>query len=366
MGIKQFIGKAKFFTKKNAPQILLVAGIAAEVGSIIFAVKGAAKSKTQIESAKWTMEDLDDNVACASYFEYLNEVRAKNGLETYDVLAIDNATKEKEKKKIIRRTTLSVVRNMAPAVALFAISTACRIGQYKILNNRLIATTIAYEALDQAYKRLDRTFEDYRSRVREKYSEEEDMKLYWGEDICPDGKNVHIKGVDADGNEVDFVTPVTNAEKGMPWYSIYAKKRKNDSYNADVEIQHIRAVQNLMNDRLSSIGYVFLSEVYEALGIPVDTQCVGIGWISKEHTLPGDDSDGYIDFGVLGDANRAKDPSIAAWQDGETNEVLFDFNVDGPIYHRLDAINKVREREEDLWKVDRAAYLRDRPIPYHV
>lgn len=364
MSIKTLVAKSKFFCKKNSPAILLGVGIAAEVAAIVFAAKGAVKANDAIGCAKLDLEDLDDREACEEYFDYINSQRILKGLDPVDIS--DEKTIKKERRAIKRKTTMSVVRAFAPAIVLTGVSVFCRVEQYRVLNKRLIACTIAYEALDQAYKRLDQTFSDYRERVRTKYGELEDNKLYWGEEICPDGENLKVKTVDENGNEVEELVPVKNAEKNLPFYSIYSKAYKNQSKAPGMDVMHIKAIQNWANDRLSANGYVLLSEVYDAFEFPIDSQCVGIGWISKEHLIPGDDGDGYIDFGVLGDANLARNPDARDWAEGKINSVILDFNVDGPIYNRLDAINKVEERNNELYMTDRAAYYRDKPTPYHV
>jgi hypothetical protein len=83
----------------------------------------------------------------------------------------------------------------------------------------------------------------------------------------------------------------------------------------------LRAQQQWANDRLHAHGYIFLNEVYEALGLERSQAGQLVGW-----KLNGN-GDGYVDFGLY----SIGDESNRAFVNALEPVVLLDFNVDGPI-----------------------------------
>lgn len=86
------------------------------------------------------------------------------------------------------------------------------------------------------------------------------------------------------------------------------------SRDPDINLLVVKNVENRMNDRLRAEGYVFLNEVYEALGIERSPAGQFVGW----------------SFLVLGD-NKIK---IDIEDRGDAIFAL-DFNVDGVIIDKM-------------------------------
>ena len=86
----------------------------------------------------------------------------------------------------------------------------------------------------------------------------------------------------------------------------------------------ITCVQNMLNDRLRSVGHVFLNEAYEALGFKHSSAGAVVGWVYD----PADGKDNYIDFNIFDEESFSKREFV----NGYERSILLDFNVDGVIY----------------------------------
>ena len=75
----------------------------------------------------------------------------------------------------------------------------------------------------------------------------------------------------------------------------------------------LRLVECYFNDILRCRGYVYLKDVYEYLGIPLDAESYDVGWIYDEKNPIGDN---FIDFGL----------SYEFEYRGHAN-IILDFNV---------------------------------------
>lgn len=105
--------------------------------------------------------------------------------------------------------------------------------------------------------------------------------------------------------------------------SIYARKFDNSSpsWTDDGEYNEafLKNLQDLYNRLLRARGYVFLRDIYEELGIPIDSKSIVVGWFYDSGNAF---SDNYIDFSIerIGD-----EPNFS-----------LDFNVDGNIIDHFD------------------------------
>ena len=87
---------------------------------------------------------------------------------------------------------------------------------------------------------------------------------------------------------------------------------KNREYNLMFLLQQ----QNYFNELLKVRGKVYLSDVYEQLGFPMDQVSRSVGWRYYEGNVLGDN---YIDFGMF------------EREIGGDYDILLNFNVDGII-----------------------------------
>lgn len=104
--------------------------------------------------------------------------------------------------------------------------------------------------------------------------------------------------------------------------SVYARfyneeSTRNWSTDPDINRLFIRTVQNHLNDRLRTRGFLFLNEVYNELGLSWTKagQLVGWLWSSDE---------------------PQKSVSFSDYEEGEGGAILLDFNVEGVIYDKIE------------------------------
>lgn len=95
--------------------------------------------------------------------------------------------------------------------------------------------------------------------------------------------------------------------------------------NMDYNLAYLRAQQQFANDRLRVEGYLFLSDVYEALGIKRTKMSQTVGWVYRPENPDGDN---FVDFGIL-ETNRETEDG------GYEKAILLEFNVDGPILNLI-------------------------------
>ena len=114
------------------------------------------------------------------------------------------------------------------------------------------------------------------------------------------------------------------------------------SEDPQYNMMFLRQNQNWANDKLISQGYLYLNDVYDALGFPKTKAGQVVGWVydpnNNEH------GDNYVDFGIY-DLNvkgyrdeMANDTIAEETQDfvnGYRNSILLDFNVDGNIWETM-------------------------------
>lgn len=84
--------------------------------------------------------------------------------------------------------------------------------------------------------------------------------------------------------------------------------------NPDYNQTFIKIQEQWMNDRLRAVGYLFLNEVYEALGFPRSAQGQLVGWFRKPYS-------NFVEIEIVDDA-----PDFG---------FVLMFNPDGIIYNQL-------------------------------
>jgi Family of unknown function (DUF6353) len=208
---------------------------------------------------------------------------------------------------IYARSAGKFLRIYGPSILLGAASIGALTQSHNILQQRNLALTAAYAAIEQA-------FNEYRGRVIDKYGEDQDREFRYSaeevEVIDEDGKmtrEIRV-GSDAPSMYARFFDETSTQWKKYPEYNKI----------------FLLCQQNYVNDMLKSRGHIFLNEVYDALGMERSRAGQVVGWIISH------DGDNYIDFGVFDDTETARN-----FVNGRENSILIDFNVDGVIYDKI-------------------------------
>lgn len=295
-------GKLVLLTKKNSPQILLGVGIAAGITCVV--------------------------VACKETYEHLGDIvddhkDAMSDIEKVDVdkdgkpINMDSAQMKAYRRAVVKqcaRTTGQVIKLYLPAAALGTISIVAIFGSHRIMLKRVASLAAAYTAVDEAFK-------DYRARVVEKYGEEEDYKLRYG--ITEEEVAVSEKAEDGTVKEVNKKILMADLTGHSQYAKFFDQSCSAWEKNPDYNYCFLKAQQEYFNHLLQAKGYVFLNDVYDALGIERTSAGQVVGWIKGA----GDD---YIDFGLY-----SEDEATRRFVNGLEPVVLLDFNVDGVIYDKI-------------------------------
>ena len=204
--------------------------------------------------------------------------------------------------------------DLVPVVGFGALSVTCFLSAHGIMKSRNAALVAAYKVLEFSY-------DEYRSRVQEVYGEKFDRNT---------ARTISVVGQasDADLNEESGEIRVTTHD-ALSEYSVYARffDESNSQFqqNPEYNLLFLKSQQSYMNDLLRSRGHVFLNEVYDALGIERSSAGQVVGWVLN------DGGDNYIDFGIY----RFGSPEARAFVNGSENAILLDFNVDGIVYDKI-------------------------------
>ena len=293
------MANAKFYIKKNSPEILVGAGIAMLIGSLVYTVIGTLDTGVEVTNAVCELDEVEND---------------------------DSLMEEERRKKkqgIYIHAGLNIARNYAPAVTLAMASTGCLIGSNAIMRRRAFSLAAAYSALDA-------TFSDYRTRVIDEYGDEVDKKMRYGLTT----KEVEIEQVDEEtGEVVKTKATVTEADESATtvWYKHQYELsdgtvivNPNWQPNKDMNATYVLAQIAWFNGCLSRGERVWQDDIYKTLGIPVD------GYRQEARVLnwtPDKKGEKYIKCRMY---NKEESGDFISNDDGD---ILLAFNPDGVLYY---------------------------------
>lgn len=254
----------------------------------------------------------------------------------------EEGSEERKKAGVAVRinTAMKIAKVYSPAFVVGVITVAALTGSHVTLTRRNAGLTAAYVALDKGFR-------EYRARVVEELGADKDTEFRYGTtdvqiaEDQPDG-GVEVKDMKQIKQIGSIYARIFDKGASRHWDSAYGENQR-----------FISSQQTYANNLLDSRGYVFLNEIYESLGLPHTTAGSQVGWVSDKHRGFTTTGDGRIDFGVFTDPEGGKN-----FVNMNERSVLLDFNVDGPIFHRLDEINQIKalsREERNALKSDRRA-----------
>lgn len=298
--------------KKHSPEILLVTGIVTGGAALV----AACRATTKLESV---LNETKGNVAQVHECAAAGEIRINDGGEIRTVAYTEEDSK-KDLTIFYTKGCLNVAKLYAPAAALGVISLTCILASHGIIHKRNTALAAAYTAVDNSFK-------EYRQRVTERFGEELDRELKY--DIKT--KEVEETVVQEDGTET-VVPKKVNIANGVHETSEYARFFdewcKGWTKDAEANLVFLRQVEAWANQRLQTVGHLFLNEVYDALGIPRSKAGQIVGWVYNTDKPNGDNK---VDLGIY-NINRE---NCRDFVNGRERSILIDPNVDGPIYELI-------------------------------
>lgn len=299
------IHKFGFQIKKYSPEILLVAGVVGTVASAVMACKATIKAKEIVDKSKEDIAIIHDCMA--------NETLKENG---------EYSDEQGKKDLTIAYTNAAVdlAKVYGPSVILGTLSIASILTSNNILRGRNVALAAAYATVDKSYK-------EYRGRVREKYGEEADKELTF--DIK--AKEVEKTVVDEKGKEKKVKETVldSNSNAHSPYAKVFDELNDNWENDSEYNTMFLRKTERWANDYLKSHGYLFLNDVYKALGFQPTRAGQVVGWVYDPINPVGDN---YVSFGI----DNLYDNGVRLFVNGNESAVWLDFNVDGDILNNFE------------------------------
>lgn len=308
MEMKKIINKVKFNVVKHSPEILMGLGIAGVITSTVLACRSTLKVQEILDYKEENMNNIKE-VLAEEREDYTEE------------------DARKDKTIIMTTTAIRIMKLYIPSVIIGAGSIACLLESHNVMRNRNAGLAAALAATTESFKQ-------YRERVTEKYGDEVDKEMRYG---------IKKEKKEKDGKKTKEEIVVGCDEKELSGYARYFNENNvNWSDDPQFNLMFLRQNQNWANDKLISQGYLYLNDVYEALGFPKSKAGQVVGWVydpnNNEH------GDNYVDFGIYdlnvkGYRDEMTNDTIAEERqdfiNGYKSSILLDFNVDGNIWETM-------------------------------
>lgn len=302
--------KVLFKLKKAAPTIAVVGGAAGTVGAGIWAVKKTASDAPEV------LDEIQSDI---------QKVKAEDGRKGALVGAY-----AKGGLKIVKLYSGPVILEVGSVFAILY--------GYKIINGRLVAMAATASALEELNARTNKTIQNYRIALAERYGEDFDKDILYSEadfitNFGNPEKSVPVeKVIDEEGNVTEekgtweLSKEVKNpCDVISPYAVIFDETSTEWSNDPEYNKMTLIRIQQTCNDLLHAKGHLFLNEVYRELGLK-DTR-IGqmVGWIDGN-------GDNYVDFGIydIKAVNNRKE-----FINGYEPSIILDFNVDGVIWDKI-------------------------------
>lgn len=287
MNAKLLFNKGLLKCKKHSPEILIISGIVGLVGAGVMACKATLKVDEVLESHKENMDKIHEVAEREDIPEYSEKDLKKDTAIQYFI------------------TGKEFLKLYGPSILVAGVSITAILCGNNILRKRCAALAAAYTATDAAFKK-------YRERVVNKYGEEEDRKLYFGEETQ------EIEETDEKGKEKKVKKEIATDP-----YKKYIT-RANPCWEEDEQYMEtfFQLQQNFLNDLLKAKGFLTLNEVYRELGIKETNDGMVVGWIYDPQYPNGDN---YIEL-------RVHKITILDENGKPEDAYEIDFNCDGLIY----------------------------------
>lgn len=319
----RLIAKTKFLIIKRSPEIFLVGGIGLIIGGAVWACQKSRKLDAVLDCDRGDRESLKAEYIAEQERKADAEEMMQENPEEVDPDDLIVMT-EKEYSKECRLITLTTASELVKMYAIPSICIVAGIGMI-VQGHRILCKRNA--ALLAAYTALDKSFEEYRNRVRERYGEDTERDIYNGTSyevaLDEDGKPKKPKElVPVMGYSVSPYAILFNPDDTKEWQR-----------SPDLNYIFLKCQQNAANDRLWRDGYLFLNTARKMLGFKETAQGALCGWILPTDAKSREDMDGYVDFRIFDDSGSL-DPSKV----DEEGYILIDFNCQGVIYDKIDKL----------------------------
>lgn len=261
--------------KKNSPHISFGVGLVGVIAGTALACKATLK-------------------LTGNYSQFKDEI---NDVKTYS----PEEDRNRDLAHVYAKNAAILAKAYGPSALVMGLSISALTGSHVTMTKRNKAITAAYVTLQKAY-------DEYRIRVREKYGEEEELNIY--------------HAIQEENKKTKEVIKLADPNKFSPYARFFDEASTEWTKDPEMNRLFVTCQQNYLNHVLQVRGHVFLNEAYDALGLERSTAGAVVGWVM------GDNGDNYIDFGIFEAQN-------ARFVNGSERSILLDFNVDGVIYDKI-------------------------------
>lgn len=284
--------------KKHSPEIFLALGIIGSVASTILACKATTKIDTVLAESRESIETIHSAQKNEELQSEYSEQDARKDLAI-----------------VYAQTGAKLIKLYGPAIIVGGLSITSILTGHNILRKRNVAIAAAYATVDKSYK-------EYRKRVAERFGKETEHEIRYN----IKAKEFTETVVNAKGKEKEekHIIDVADPNKYSDFARIYDCGNLGWTKDPGYNLSFLRTQQSYFNDKLIADGFVFLNDVYKALGFPLTKAGQCVGWVYNKENPVGDN---FIDFGIY-DINREKAHDFV---NGYERSIILDFNVDGNI-----------------------------------
>lgn len=297
--------KCGYKLKKASPTIMIVGAAIGGVTATVLACKATIKAQdimtehyAQVESIHTAKKQIEDGT-----------VQLSEGDITTTYV----------------QTGLKLAKVYAPAVTLGAVSLGCMFGSHHIMSKRNASLTAAYIALDKA-------FEEYKSRVSDRFGSRVQEELEHNiKAVELESKSTNEQGVEETIKEYKDIA----MQHTSPYTCIFDETV--DTWQPDnmLNRNYLFLMEQAANKRLRTQGHLFLNDVLASLGthggVTLKTpEGQIVGWIYD----PNDPTrQNHVDFGVTNYVEG--DEALNSFINGGERSVMLRFNCDGPIIDKI-------------------------------
>lgn len=279
MNIKKIFAQTALTVKRHAPEIFVATGIVTGAVATVMACKKTLAVNDILEETKETLAKIEENKPKDDVVKQY--VVNKETGETADYT---EEVAKQDKILAVRDCSLKVAKEYAIPAVLYIASIICILSGFNIIKKRSIALGIAYSGLAESYKL-------YRERVKDTYGVDIEKELFHGvkkstkeeEKINENGEREIVESTESKAekdfsDDSDYCVVFSRETAPLTWQNSYAANKT-----------FIRATLKHAQYILDTKGYIFLNDIYEALGMPRTTTGSVVGWMLD------DEGDNFID-----------------------------------------------------------------------
>jgi hypothetical protein len=295
-------GAAKLALKAHAPTIMVVGGVTAMTAGTVVACKQTLKVEEVLAKHTPDLEKIEKG-------------------ESLQLKSYGKDVAQGDRLKVYSRAGVDLVKLYAVPGVLFVSGAGLVFGGHRILLQRNATLALAFTGLKKIFDR-------YRTNVIEEFGSEADQAMYSGHKV----KRV----VDDETGEVVTVNARDwEAAADDPYNRVFGQGDA-EAWQPDLSVNRlfVEAQQRYAQEIVNRRGYLYLSEVYEALGFPETGISRVVGWKIKRNP------DGSKDFPVV-DFGLNK-PHPEDWKYNNDRAIYLDFNCQGLIVGGT--VQKILER----------------------